>query len=143
MFDTDPTTETITHMPTMIEEEPNPPIIDHTTTTGGEEEEEVRNTSDKATINNDSTTSTATDDKEDEKSNNYYDNIDNEILQTECKGTIVFEDCDETRPPKTTHEQLKKTRMLMITSCIATRCFPLASLHAIACCSSARTNRTA
>ena len=37
MFDSDPITETITHMPTMIEE-PNPPIINNTTTTGDEEE---------------------------------------------------------------------------------------------------------
>ena len=106
MFDSDPTTETITYMPTMIEEEPNPHVINNTITTGGEEEE-VRKTSDDATIDNKFTTSTTTEEEEeeeDEKSNNYYDNIDNEILQTEYEGTIVFEDCedDETRPLTTT-----------------------------------------
>ena len=77
MFDSDSTTETITHIPTMIEEEPNPLIINNTTTTG-EEGEENRNMSDNATIDAKFTTSTTMEEEEeDEKSNNYYDNIDN------------------------------------------------------------------
>ena len=94
----------------MIEEEPNPSIINNTTTTG--DEEEIPSPPGMFDIDDEFTTSTTT--EEDEKRNNYYDNIDNEILQNEYEGTIVFEDCDVTRQPKTIHEQLKKTRMSTI-----------------------------
>ena len=58
------------------------------------------------TTNNSNTTSTVnlniTKDKSyTEKSNNYYEDIDNEILQTECEDTIVFEDCEDAEEPTT------------------------------------------
>merc|ERR1712238_365441 len=67
-------------MPTIIEKEPNPPIIDNITTTG----------------------------EEDEKSSiNYYDNIDDEILRNE-ESTIVFE--DNTSAPTITVTNNKKKK---------------------------------
>eukprot|EP00751_Fragilariopsis_kerguelensis_P002952 CAMPEP_0170809312 /NCGR_PEP_ID=MMETSP0733-20121128/33953_1 /TAXON_ID=186038 /ORGANISM="Fragilariopsis kerguelensis, Strain L26-C5" /LENGTH=808 /DNA_ID=CAMNT_0011164985 /DNA_START=53 /DNA_END=2479 /DNA_ORIENTATION=+ len=58
------------------------------------------------TTNNSNITSTVNvniidDDSYIEKSNNFYDNIDNEILQTEYDGTIVFEDCVDDEEPTT------------------------------------------
>ena len=75
MFDTDPTTETITHMPTMIEEEPNPPIIDNTTTTG--DKEEIPIPPGMFDIDNEFTTRNTTEEEEDaeEESNPLVDNI--------------------------------------------------------------------
>ena len=92
-----------------------------------EEEEEVCNTSNNATIDEFTTSpptilckdnpndiiekvspniSTANvniidDESYTEQSNKYYDNIDNEILQTDYEGTIVFEDCEDAEEPTT------------------------------------------
>jgi len=105
----------MTHIPAIIEEEeeeeeevPIPPsmcdITDEFTT---RTIHDSTTTIDLATTtNNSNITSTVNvniidDDPYPEKSNNLYDNIDNEILQTEYDGTIVFEDCVDDKEPTT------------------------------------------
>jgi len=85
MFDFGPTTETTTHMPTMIEEEPNPPVIDNITTVHTTDTVHTIDTTETNKVIKTPILSPTP------ASNNYYDNIDNKILRNE-ESTIVFED---------------------------------------------------
>ena len=95
----------MTHMPTIIKDESNPPTRNSCPTgmpsiiiCTDNPNNIIKKVSPKTfTVN----VNIFKDESYTEQSNNCYDNIDNEIQQTEYEGTIVFEDCEDAEEPTT------------------------------------------